>query len=726
MTRATLGYFLLLTFAVPLGCADSTHKVLPTNCTGSSCGTASVYTPDASVKDAPLKMDTGNDSYLINCTVNRQEATQMTECPDPRTGGQTPMPCYIPTSLKSTAFTASLCVSSPLPSNLNQICNTAFCTAPGGNPQYPGYPLADSRLATLFTTTPMCSAVASGTPAQVTSGWCQPTVGSSHAGMKSASVTCTLAGRDCVPVTSGNPITDGTNTAVSITVTNSVEWVNPSDPTLTFTGLSTSTVTQSTTLTNSETQTAPYTGTITATGIGTETITGVSTYTKTGTSTASATGSSTGVTTATVTTTLTQTAVLTSVVTTQPSPNVNPICNSLNTNSFTIAGTANKTLGCFDSSKQSAYDYCANNWQYRIYDQDVYGYVVLSAFSAYDTNCPAVIAASGGGSSTFPDLQPGETAYGLTRSAHVGLVSIGIGSAGLVAKAGYFVTSTNCGGSPCLGPALSRMKVVLEDVSLFGIRFANPTLELLAPAYSNEGNLSPGSMVMQAGMDVSGSHYETQLTNLGKMTVNLSPDSNSLTFAGEMATNVANEGGTGLNLPLTIWANASASTSSPGASCVGLNRTGMIFGFEDLSLWTSNQTKLVLSKRTPTQGCYAMDVPGTGYRTLNSATFSTPISGATSTLGLDVFNPSNPPNPSWLGAVQMYATCPSANMNNAYIGQVELTGRPVGAYSTLSFPIPSAVNSVLAQAHSDCFLSIAVNANSTPTPPTLDNLRFLP
>ena len=54
-----------------------------------------------------------------------------------------------------------------------------------------------------------------------------------------------------------------------------------------------------------------------------------------------------------------------------------------------------------------------------------------------------------------------------------------------------------------------------------------------------------------------------------------------------------------------------------------------------------------------------------------------------SALSVDLFIPNNQPNQNYLGALQMYLTCPSVNAFNEYIGQVELTGKPQNAYSTL-------------------------------------------
>jgi len=96
----------------------------------------------------------------------------------------------------------------------------------------------------------------------------------------------------------------------------------------------------------------------------------------------------------------------------------------------------------------------------------------------------------------------------------------------------------------------------------------------------------------------------------------------------------------------------------------------------------------------------------------------------TPTLKLDVFVPSGQPNPYWFGAVQLYASCPSGGMNNAYLGQAELTGKPTRAFSTVSYAVPSSVQSTLSGTHNDCSFSVAVNVNQTPTPVVLDNLRF--
>lgn len=94
-------------------------------------------------------------------------------------------------------------------------------------------------------------------------------------------------------------------------------------------------------------------------------------------------------------------------------------------------------------------------------------------------------------------------------------------------------------------------------------------------------------------------------------------------------------------------------------------------------------------------------------------------------LALDVYIPRAPSNPWWLGAVQLYADCPSAGIYHAYIGQVELTGRPLGAFSPATFVLNPNVLAAMRSPHADFSLSIAVNALPAGEAYALDNLRFV-
>jgi hypothetical protein len=147
---------------------------------------------------------------------------------------------------------------------------------------------------------------------------------------------------------------------------------------------------------------------------------------------------------------------------------------------------------------------------------------------------------------------------------------------------------------------------------------------------------------------------------------------------------------------------------------------------ENLQSWSSAEALLSMSTNR-TAGNSSLQVEGTGYMIMTSTPMRTAdITGETSTLKLDVFVPGNQPNPYWVGAVQMFAECPSAGASNIYLGQVELTGLPQNQYSALSFSLPTNVLNILNGNYSDFVFRITLNVNEG-TPPTLvDNLRFHP
>jgi hypothetical protein len=119
-------------------------------------------------------------------------------------------------------------------------------------------------------------------------------------------------------------------------------------------------------------------------------------------------------------------------------------------------------------------------------------------------------------------------------------------------------------------------------------------------------------------------------------------------------------------------------------------------------------------------------VSGQGYIPITGGAFTTSAVTTNAAASVDLFIPGNQPNPSYLGALQMYLSCPSGNVFNQYIGQVELTGKPQNQYSTLRFPLPAATLSTLAQPLKDCSFSFALNVNPTGQRWIMDNLRFTP
>jgi len=149
-----------------------------------------------------------------------------------------------------------------------------------------------------------------------------------------------------------------------------------------------------------------------------------------------------------------------------------------------------------------------------------------------------------------------------------------------------------------------------------------------------------------------------------------------------------------------------------------------ILGFEDPNDWTSTvaaiQPGISTNRR---QGRFSLSLNAKNFVELRGREFNL-TAGLPTSLTLDFFLPSQQPNPSWFGAVQMYVDCPSKGVNNAFLSQVELTGKPTNTFSTLTFPVPAAVRTSVGSSCPDFNVRVTVNVppNATGTY-LLDNIR---
>jgi hypothetical protein len=306
----------------------------------------------------------------------------------------------------------------------------------------------------------------------------------------------------------------------------------------------------------------------------------------------------------------------------------------------------------------------------------------------------------------------------------LGTVSMpGQSNGALTLQGGFATTGSVCpgGGDVCLS-AITKLRLSMGTLAFAGTTIRNAQLESTDAMLTTNSGVATGEASFELSGDIDGlGHAAALVTNSSPLTV--SSSSSSITIAGNLsylARVSANS-----YMPIALSLSASGSASSTAGGCASATALANLLGFETTQYWSSSQVALSLTATRKTQGCFAIQVGGSGFRTLDSSAFATPLPGATSTLALDVFVPANQPNPSWLGAVQTYLSCPAEGVNNAFIGQAELTGKPVGAFSMVTFALPSSLLSVLQGTHNDCFFSVAVNTNATPDQPVLDNLRFM-
>lgn len=122
-------------------------------------------------------------------------------------------------------------------------------------------------------------------------------------------------------------------------------------------------------------------------------------------------------------------------------------------------------------------------------------------------------------------------------------------------------------------------------------------------------------------------------------------------------------------------------------------------------------------------GGASLVVPG-GYTDINLRFSSYEWAETGTTLELDVRLPEVLDNPYWPGSIGMAFENPATN-TYAYLGQAELSGRPLGEWFTLTFQVPPQVQVVLEGDYPTSLLSILTNtSNAPPAAILIDNLRF--
>ncbi|MGC4070205.1 MAG: YbaB/EbfC family nucleoid-associated protein [Polyangiaceae bacterium] len=152
-----------------------------------------------------------------------------------------------------------------------------------------------------------------------------------------------------------------------------------------------------------------------------------------------------------------------------------------------------------------------------------------------------------------------------------------------------------------------------------------------------------------------------------------------------------------------------------------------VLSFEDLSLWSSEETTLEQSIEPVTDGTYALKIasaPGRVEcisRPFNSELLHAPQGK----ILLDLWIGATQPNEYWVGQLQLSLSAPSANVNDAWIGQSDLSALARETFGTLEMALPSEVSAVINGMYADVTLKIVLNVNSGSGPYYLDHVRFL-
>jgi len=155
-----------------------------------------------------------------------------------------------------------------------------------------------------------------------------------------------------------------------------------------------------------------------------------------------------------------------------------------------------------------------------------------------------------------------------------------------------------------------------------------------------------------------------------------------------------------------------------------------MMSFEKSSDWSLPSGASSSLSNDALSGAHSLSVNPVGWTPLTSVSLTSAQlrqaakSSNLSKVSFAVKIPATQPNPYWVGAAQMYLSSPSANVYNAYLGQVELTSLPKDQFVRLPFAIPAYALHALTEDHSDLTFTIVLNVNPSASGWLIDDLTI--
>jgi hypothetical protein len=150
--------------------------------------------------------------------------------------------------------------------------------------------------------------------------------------------------------------------------------------------------------------------------------------------------------------------------------------------------------------------------------------------------------------------------------------------------------------------------------------------------------------------------------------------------------------------------------------------------FEDASLWNPIWgTSAVLANSTDrVDGHFALSMVPNGYTWLESVAMDQSAAKGFRMLALS-FKLSTMINPYYYGSIALFFDCPSMGVWNQQVGQIELTGLPLGIWNTKPMMIDPALGSLLTgKTFTDFKVRLVVNIPAGSGPVLFDYMRMIP
>jgi hypothetical protein len=152
-----------------------------------------------------------------------------------------------------------------------------------------------------------------------------------------------------------------------------------------------------------------------------------------------------------------------------------------------------------------------------------------------------------------------------------------------------------------------------------------------------------------------------------------------------------------------------------------LTSQGSALGFE--VLWTTSSGTASLST-VVSQGQKSLQLSGFTFAEATSPAFVLSAAVATS-VGFDLWIPTPPANLNWFGGAEIFVSCPSQNINHAFVGYRDLLPFPQATFATISMTVPAGLQPMFQAGCSSAQIGIALSVAGG-SPYRLDNFRLNP
>ena len=126
-----------------------------------------------------------------------------------------------------------------------------------------------------------------------------------------------------------------------------------------------------------------------------------------------------------------------------------------------------------------------------------------------------------------------------------------------------------------------------------------------------------------------------------------------------------------------------------------------------------------------TEGSFSLAINARNFVPVQSVKIESLGPNVGSTVSYDLRLPPEQPNQFWFGTTQLYINLPSQGISNAFIGQVELTGKPLSQFVPIQYTLPANIVTALRATYNDLQVIVVINVpfNATGTY-RIDNLQF--